>query len=86
MVEQLVGTWDLEESENWEEYMKEMGVGLVMRKAAASIKPTVIISNNGNQWTFKLQSTLKNSETNATEGVEFSESNKQLKFHKLSEV
>ena len=73
MVSRLVGTWDLESSENWEEYMKELGVGLLTRKAAASIKPTAIIINNGNQWTFKLQSTLKNSETTATEGQEFTE-------------
>ena len=73
MAEQLVGTWNLESSENWEEYMKELGVGLITRKAAATIKPTVIISNNGTQWTFKMQSTLKNSEQTATEGVEFNE-------------
>lgn len=53
--------------------MKALGVGLVTRKAAAAIKPVVTILNNGNNWTFKVQSTLKSSETNATEGVEFSE-------------
>jgi len=52
---------------------------LIMRKAGASIKPTVIISNNGNQWTIKLQSTLKNSEISFTEGVEFDESNSLFK-------
>jgi len=46
-----------------------------MRKAGGSVKPTVIISNNGNQWTIKLQSTFKNSEISFTEGVEFDESN-----------
>jgi fatty acid-binding protein 3 len=50
------------------------GVGLIMRKAGGSVKPTVIISNNGNQWTIKLQSTFKNSEISFTEGVEFNES------------
>jgi fatty acid-binding protein 4 len=80
MVTQLVGTWNLESSENWEEYMKELGVGLFQRKAAATIKPTVIISNNGNQWTLKLQSTLKNSELTASEGVEFNESNLTKNF------
>ena len=60
--------------------MKELGVGLIQRKAAATIKPTVIISNNGNEWTFKLQSTLRNSEITATEGVEFNESKSETYF------
>jgi hypothetical protein len=70
----LVGTWDFESSENWEEFMKELGVGMIMRKAAAAIKPTIIIENNGNQWTLKMQSTLKNMEAHVTEGVEHDES------------
>lgn len=70
----LVGTWDLESSENWDEYMKELGVGFVTRKAAATIKPTLTITNDGTKWTLKLTSTLKNSETSFEENVEFDES------------
>jgi hypothetical protein len=75
MSSQLVGTWDFESSENWEEFMKEMGVGFLLRKAAAAIKPTVHIANNGTHWSLKLNSTLKNVETEADENVEFKESN-----------
>lgn len=71
----LVGTWDLVESQNWEEYLKEIGVGMIMRKAATSFKPTAIISRDGNKWTLKSVSTLKTTEITATEGVEFDESN-----------
>lgn len=70
----LVGTWDIESSENWDEYLKEIGVGFVMRKTAAGLKPTNVITNNGNQWTIKSVSTLKTTELNFTEGVEFDES------------
>ena len=51
-----------------------MGVGMVMRTAASAIKPTVVVEKNGNQWTLKTLSTLKNTELTATEGVEFEES------------
>ena len=74
MVEQLVGTWDLESSEKWEEYMKEIGVSYILRKAALTLKPTTIISNNGKHWTLKIKSTFKNSEFEATEDQEFDES------------
>lgn len=74
MSSELVGVWDFESSENWDEYMKEIGVNFMLRKAAGLVKPQINISNNGNQWTFKATSTLKNVEVNATEGVEFDES------------
>ena len=74
MAEQLVGTWDLESSEKWEEYMKEIGVGMIQRKAAAAIKPTIYITNNAKHWTFKTKTTLKNTEFEATEDQEFNES------------
>ncbi len=60
--------------QNFDEYMKAMGVGFVTRKAAGSVKPTVSITNDGNNWTLKMTSTLKSSETNFVDGVEFDES------------
>ena len=96
----LNGTWELESSENFDEYMKELGklkrfqarlgknascrsvfmsnffllgVGFMMRKAAATIKPKVIIKNDGKKWTFILQSSLKTTEINCEEDVEFDE-------------
>jgi hypothetical protein len=72
----LVGKWDFESSENFEEYMKEIGVGFATRKLGASVKPTLIISQSGQDWSLKLESTLKNSETKFTDGVEFEEGKK----------
>jgi hypothetical protein len=39
--------------------MKEIGVGMIQRKAAAAIKPTLNISQKGTTWTFKLTSSIK---------------------------
>lgn len=91
---QLPGRWDLESSENFEEYMKALGnhrdvfyfiffcllnfvqylgVGFATRKIGASVKPTVVIIQDGNNWTLRVESTFKTSEIKFTEGVEFGE-------------
>jgi hypothetical protein len=72
---QLVGVWDVVSSENWDEYLKEIGVGMVMRKTAGSLKPTVTLENSGDQWNMKVSSSLKSSELSWTVGVQFEESN-----------
>lgn len=36
----LVGTWNLESSEHFEDYMKALGVGFATRKIGNSVKPT----------------------------------------------
>lgn len=77
----FIGTWDLESSEKWDDYLKELGVGFVSRKAAASVKPTVIFSTSGNKWTIKVQSSLKTTEFLFEDGVPFEES----KFIELSQ-
>ena len=60
-------------SENFDEYMKAIGVGFAMRKIGGTVKPTYIISQDGNNWTIKMQSTFKNSEYTFIDGVEFEE-------------
>ena len=93
----LVGTWDLESSENFDDFLKHLGllvwwfwigywtktkhiyimyfpflllgVNFILRKAAGSIKPTMIIEQNGNVWTVKVHSSFKNQETTFTEGI-----------------
>jgi hypothetical protein len=45
----------------------------VTRKAGNAVKPTVILSNDGNKWKMELKSTFKNSEVNWVDGVEFDE-------------
>jgi hypothetical protein len=42
-----IGTWDVESTaENYEDYLKEIGVIYVARKAAMKIKPRMISNKN----------------------------------------
>ncbi|XP_019405274.1 PREDICTED: fatty acid-binding protein, adipocyte-like [Crocodylus porosus] len=73
MCEHLVGTWKLLSSENFEDYMRELGVGFATRKMAGVAKPNVIISINGDVITIKTESTFKNTEISFRLGEEFEE-------------
>jgi hypothetical protein len=46
----LEGRWELVSSKNFEEYMKEIGVAMIQRKIASTVKPYVIISKVGDNW------------------------------------
>jgi hypothetical protein len=59
MVDALLGDWKLVSSENFEDLMKELGVGLVLRKLGNTTKPNVKFVKNGDEWTFSTVSTLK---------------------------
>ncbi|TRZ14372.1 hypothetical protein HGM15179_012740 [Zosterops borbonicus] len=73
MCDQFVGTWKLLSSENFEDYMKELGVGFATRKMAGVAKPNVTISINGDVITIKTESTFKNTEVSFKLGEEFDE-------------
>jgi hypothetical protein len=73
MAEKFIGTWALDFSEKFDEYMKAVDVSYVTRKMAAVLKPNVILSVNGDTWTLKTESTLKVSETSFKLGEEYEE-------------
>ncbi|XP_061598574.1 fatty acid-binding protein, heart [Cololabis saira] len=73
MADAFVGTWNLKESEKFDEYMKELGVGFATRKVGNMTKPTTIIAVDGDKVTLKTQSTIKNTELIFTLGQEFDE-------------
>lgn len=50
MVEAILGNWKLVSSENFDDLLKELGVGFMIRKLATSAKPNVEISCNGDEW------------------------------------
>ena len=52
MAEKFLGKWKLSSSENFDEFMKKLGVGFVMRKLGNSLKPSLTIEYNEveNKW------------------------------------
>ncbi|XP_032566018.1 fatty acid-binding protein, heart [Chiroxiphia lanceolata] len=73
MVEAFAGTWKLVETNNFDEYMKALGVSFATRQMAGLTKPTTIIEVNGDKVTVKTQSTFKNTEINFKLDEEFDE-------------
>uniref|UniRef100_A0A1I8IW94 FABP domain-containing protein n=1 Tax=Macrostomum lignano TaxID=282301 RepID=A0A1I8IW94_9PLAT len=69
----FAGKWKLVDSENFDEYMKALGVGLVMRTAGSTAKPVQEISEAGGRWTIKTTSTFKSAEISFALGEEFEE-------------
>ena len=53
--------------------MKELGVGMVMRMAAKGLKPRLIISQNGEKWSVRSESSVKTVSYDFTPGVTFDE-------------
>ncbi|XP_010376776.1 fatty acid-binding protein 12 [Rhinopithecus roxellana] len=73
MVDQLQGTWKSVSCENFEEYLKELGIGRASRKLGCLAKPTVTISTGGDVITIKTKSIFKNNEISFKLGEEFEE-------------
>ncbi|KAJ7338952.1 hypothetical protein JRQ81_012854 [Phrynocephalus forsythii] len=69
----FVGRWRLISSEGFEEFMKELGVGMAMRKMGSMAKPDVIFSRDGDVCTLKTESTFKTSEFKFKVGEPFDE-------------
>ncbi|XP_017062171.1 fatty acid-binding protein, muscle [Drosophila ficusphila] len=65
--------YKLDKSENFDEYMKELGVGLVTRKMGNSLSPTVEVTKEGDTYTLTTTSTFKTSAISFKLGEEFDE-------------
>jgi len=70
----FIGTWNLESSDNFDAYMKAVGVGMIMAKMASTAKPkmTISVSDDGT-WTLKSETTFKTTKVEFKLGVEFEE-------------
>jgi len=61
------------ESVNFDDYMKALGVGFVLRKIGNSVSPTVELKKDGDKYTLVTSSTFKNTEISFELGKEFDE-------------
>jgi len=63
----------MESSDKFDDFLKAIGVGFVMRNMAKVQTPTVEVSNEGDEWTIKTITTFKTSEIKFKLGQEFDE-------------
>nr|XP_061789937.1 fatty acid-binding protein, adipocyte-like isoform X2 [Nerophis lumbriciformis] len=74
MVEQFVGTWKLAASDNFDEYMKALGVGFATRQVGNMAKPNLVISvDEAGFITMRSESTFKTKEIKFKLNEEFDE-------------
>lgn len=69
----FAGKWKLTSSENFDEYMKVLGVGLVTRKMANTATPVQEITESGDHYTIKTSTSFKTTEIAFDLGKEFEE-------------
>uniref|UniRef100_A0A8C9QNY6 Fatty acid binding protein 4b n=1 Tax=Scleropages formosus TaxID=113540 RepID=A0A8C9QNY6_SCLFO len=74
MVERFVGKWKMISSDNFDEYMKALGVGFATRQMGNMAKPNLLISVDEQGFiTMKSQSTFKSTEIKFKLNEEFDE-------------
>ncbi|KHN75186.1 Fatty acid-binding -like protein 5 [Toxocara canis] len=71
--DKFVGKWTFVDSENFDAYMKQCGVGLITRKMAVTLKPTLTITCEGGKWKIVSESTFKTIILEFELGKEFEE-------------
>lgn len=70
----VIGFWKLElQDENWDEYMKAVGVGFATRQIGKRTSSWEDIHQNGDEWTLDITSTFKNAHLKFKLGDEFDE-------------
>ncbi|XP_054158608.1 fatty acid-binding protein-like [Oppia nitens] len=70
---EFAGKWKLDKSDNFDNFLKELGINFMMRKMAGTASPTVEISRDGDSFTFKTITSIKTSSVTFTLGQEFEE-------------
>ena len=72
MLDNVLGKkYKLASSENFDEFMKALGVGLVTRKVGNAVSPVVDLIKDGDQYVLSSSSTFKNTVIKFKPGEEF---------------
>nr|AFN08746.1 fatty acid binding protein [Scylla paramamosain] len=69
----IVGKYKMDSSEGFDDFMKALGVGMVMRKMGNAATPTVEITLDDGTYTLKTVTTFKTTEIKFKLGEEFEE-------------
>eukprot|EP00091_Calanus_sinicus_P016872 TRINITY_DN364_c0_g1_i1.p1 TRINITY_DN364_c0_g1~~TRINITY_DN364_c0_g1_i1.p1 ORF type:complete len:135 (-),score=67.83 TRINITY_DN364_c0_g1_i1:119-523(-) len=70
---QMLGSYTQTSKDNYEEFLKALNVGFILRKAALASTPVMTISEAGGKWTMITKTTVKSIELNFKLGEEFEE-------------
>lgn len=70
---QMTGQYTRTSEENYENVLKELNVGFMLRKAAMASTPVMTITESGGQWTMTTKTTMKSIELKFRLGEEFDE-------------
>merc|ERR1711890_148592 len=70
---QITGSYTQTSCENYEEFLKALGFGFILRKAAMASTPVMTITESGGKWNMITKTTVKSIEINFELGKEFEE-------------
>merc|ERR1712029_1165735 len=70
---QITGTYTRVSEEKYEDLLKALNVGFMLRKAAMASTPVMTITNDGGNWTMVTKTTMKSVELKFKLGEEFDE-------------
>merc|ERR1712018_815263 len=70
---QITGSYTRVSEEKYEDLLKALNVGFMLRKAAMASTPTMTITNDGGNWTMCTKTTMKSVELKFKLGEEFEE-------------
>ena len=75
MTEKMLGSYQFDKNENFEEFLSATGVPFVARKMMVSTSPSLEISKQGDMWALAFKVLLKSNTISFELGKEFSEEN-----------
>merc|ERR1711875_53158 len=70
---QITGNYTQTSKEGYEEFLKALNVGFILRKAAMASTPVMTITESGGKWQMITKTTVKSIEINFEIGKEFEE-------------